>query len=87
MIKIVREKILNYAGLEWVPIVLVGNKSDLHTTRQVPVEELVSLASQWRCCYIETSAKLNQSVAKVFELMISEIEKQNDAGNSQCVLL
>jgi Ras family protein len=91
IIKIIREKILNYAGivpnsyskgLEWVPIVIVGNKSDLHENRQVETQELQKLALQWKCVYIETSAKLNQSVARVFELMIQEIEKTGDGGGS-----
>lgn len=29
MVGIIRDKILNYTGTNWVPIVLVGNKSDL----------------------------------------------------------
>ncbi|KAJ3380765.1 GTP-binding protein [Lobulomyces angularis] len=96
MIKVVREKILNYAGMDWVPIVIVGNKSDLHNSRQVTVKELESLATEWKCSYIETSAKLNQNIIKVFELMINEIEKANgglDGGGSgankgkECIIL
>jgi Ras family protein len=75
-----------------VPIVIVGNKSDLHENRQVETLELQKLAALWKCVYIETSAKLNQSVAQVFELMISEIEKNSDgggaaAGDGQCNIL
>jgi Ras family protein len=33
MVKIIRDKIINYTGAEWVPMVLVGNKSDLHLQR------------------------------------------------------
>ncbi|OLL22319.1 GTP-binding protein rhb1 [Neolecta irregularis DAH-3] len=33
MVKIIRDKILDHSGLGWVPIVIVGNKSDLHMQR------------------------------------------------------
>ena len=36
MCSIIREKILNYTGREKVPMVLVGNKSDLAVQRYVP---------------------------------------------------
>jgi len=31
--KVIREKILDFTGTNWVPIVLVGNKCDLHNQR------------------------------------------------------
>eukprot|EP00842_Homolaphlyctis_polyrhiza_P006309 jgi/Hompol1/667/HPOL_000878-RA len=37
--KIVRDKILNLTGIDWVPIVLVANKLDLLAQRQVSTEE------------------------------------------------
>ena len=86
MIQTIREKILNYAGMDWVPIVIVGNKSDLFTQRQVTVEQVKQLSLDWKCCFIETSAKLNQNIQKVFEMMICEIEKPNET-NESCVLL
>ena len=29
MVSIIRDKILNYTGTDWVPTVIVGNKADL----------------------------------------------------------
>ena len=43
-----------------VPIVLVGNKSDLHNERQVSVEKGKKLAEQMKAFFLETSAKENQ---------------------------
>lgn len=40
-----------------VPIVLVGNKCDLHDQRQVSVEEGRGIALEWGCKFFETSAK------------------------------
>ncbi|CAB4384763.1 unnamed protein product [Rhizophagus irregularis] len=75
MVKIVRDKILNYTGTESVPMVLVGNKTDLHLQRQLSYEEGKELSQQWGCSWIEASAKHNENITKIFELMISEIEK------------
>jgi Ras family protein len=65
MIKIIRDKILDFTGLATVNCVVVGNKSDLKLQRQVSVEEGKHLAQQWNCTYIETSAKENQNVCKL----------------------
>ncbi|KAL3896019.1 MAG: hypothetical protein SGCHY_004344 [Lobulomycetales sp.] len=79
LIKHIRDKILNYTGLDWVPLVIVGNKSDLaDRERQVEKGEGQKLAEAWKCVYIEASAKLNQSVTRVFELLLQEIERTSD---------
>ncbi|RKO83524.1 small GTPase superfamily [Blyttiomyces helicus] len=86
MCKIVRDKILSYTGIDWVPIVLVGNKSDLHAQRQVQAEEGQATAAEWKCSFVEASAKLNHNIAKVFELMLGEIEKQGGGGGGRITL-
>ena len=63
-------------GAEWVPLVIVGNKSDLKAEqRQVPTELGAKLAEEFKCGFTEASARLNTNVSKAFELMIAEIEK------------
>lgn len=44
MCTIIREKILNYTGRDNVPIVLVGNKSDLAVQRFAPFPSFLTLA-------------------------------------------
>ena len=52
-----------------IPIVLVGNKSDLgDTERRVPIELAQQRAELWSCPYVETSAKTRSNVDKVFKL-------------------
>lgn len=68
--------LLAIKGTEWVPIVVVGNKSDLHMQRAVTAEEGKALANEWKCAWTEASARHNENVARAFELIISEIEKQ-----------
>ena len=54
------------AGGSEVPIVLVGNKSDL--SRQVSLENVLQTKAEFmnNCPYIETSAKFNLNVIKLF---------------------
>jgi Ras family protein len=64
MIKIIRDKILDFTGLETVPCVIVGNKSDLNIQRQVSNQEGLDLAQKWNCPFVETSAKHDENVCK-----------------------
>lgn len=48
-----------------IPLLVVGNKSDLEERRQVPVEEARSKAEEWGVQYVETSAKTRANVDKV----------------------
>jgi Ras family protein len=75
MCAILRDKILDFTGLNWIPIVLVANKVDLHAQRQVSTEEGKKAAQDWKCAFIETSAKHNQNISRVFDQMLGEIEK------------
>ena len=81
-----------YQGADWVPLVIVGNKSDLKPEqRQVPVDEGRKLAEEFNCGFTEASARLNINVAKAFEQMIAEIEKSQNpsqpTGGGKCVLM
>jgi Ras family protein len=67
MIKIIRDKILDFTGLETVPCVIVGNKSDLNIQRQVTTQEGLDLAQQWNCPFVETSAKHDENVCKFID--------------------
>jgi Ras family protein len=56
MCGIIRDKILNDTGMDWVPIVLVGNKADLGQTgqRTVSEEEAKAVAAKWGALFVET---------------------------------
>lgn len=43
-----------------VPVVLVGNKKDLHQERAVSIDDGKKLADSWRAAFLETSAKQNE---------------------------
>lgn len=50
---------------EAIPLLLVGNKSDLEERRQVSADEATAKAGEWGVQYVETSAKTRANVDKV----------------------
>ncbi|KAK9473487.1 small GTPase superfamily [Dipodascopsis tothii] len=89
MITTMRDKILNISGSDSVPMVIVGNKSDLGAQRKVETAEGKALAAQFSCPFVETSARHNANIAKAFELLIAEIERFQNPGedaNKSCVV-
>lgn len=78
LIPIIRDKILNATGTDAMPMILVGNKSDLtdsqQSQRQVSFEEGEKLAKSLKMPFIETSAKTNVNVEKAFQLLVSEMD-------------
>jgi Ras family protein len=83
MVQVIREKILNHLGTELVPIVIVGNKSDLRPEqRQVSAEDGRKLSEKHNCGWTEASARYNENVGKAFEVLIAEIEKSQNPGEA-----
>ncbi|EKD13548.1 hypothetical protein LZ554_006547 [Drepanopeziza brunnea f. sp. 'monogermtubi'] len=92
MVQVIRDKLVNHLGVEWIPCVLVGNKSDLRPDqRQVSVAQGKALAEKFDCAYTETSARYNENVGKAFEMAIGEVEKQNNPnkppGGNVCMVM
>lgn len=77
VVKSIYDKLLDITGKLQVPVVLVGNKTDLHLERQVSLSDGKKLAEEWNAIFLETSAKENLSVSDVFHLLLTEIEKAN----------
>ncbi|KAL6115121.1 ras-related protein O-RAL-like [Pungitius pungitius] len=72
-----REQILRVKEEEAIPLLLVGNKSDLEERRQVTAEEGVAKAADWGGVqYVETSAKTRANVDKVFFDLMREVRKK-----------
>lgn len=74
-IKTMRQQICRVKATEKVPIILVGNKSDLEHERQVSTGEAQNLAKQWSCPFFEASAKLSRNVDELFTVAVSEMNK------------
>uniref|UniRef100_F1LQ62 small monomeric GTPase n=1 Tax=Rattus norvegicus TaxID=10116 RepID=F1LQ62_RAT len=77
-----REQILRVKAEEdKIPLLVVGNKSDLEERRQVPVEEARGKAEEWGVQYVETSAKTRANVDKVFFDLMREIRAKKMSEN------
>lgn len=66
-----REQILRVKNTENVPLILVGNKSDLDHKRQISREEAERKAQSWNCPYLETSARTRDNVDRVRQRIVS----------------
>lgn len=66
-----------------VPIVLVGNKSDMADKREVSRGEGDLLARQLNCPFFETSAKLRIHIDECFHELVREIKKAQQEKNRE----
>eukprot|EP01133_Synstelium_polycarpum_P001345 gene1345-1539_t len=89
-----REQILRVKDCEDVPMVLVGNKCDLHDQRQIATEQGEDLSRKFGgCVFLEASAKNKINVEQIFYDLIRQINRKNPVGpakkdkKSSCVLL
>jgi len=80
-----RDQILRVKDKDKVPVVLVGNKCDLESERQVTTNEGNDLARNFGCPFLETSAKTRINVEEGFFNLVREIRKetQGDQGGKK----
>mmetsp|Transcript_8095 Transcript_8095/g.11143 ORF Transcript_8095/g.11143 Transcript_8095/m.11143 type:complete len:188 (+) Transcript_8095:133-696(+) len=91
-LRLINDKILNALGTDKVPRVLVANKTDLESDRKVSREKGQALASEWKCAFVECSAKQNDGIDQVFRKIVDEIEKDSNMviptqADGKCVIL
>uniref|UniRef100_A0A8C2T1V0 GTP-binding protein n=1 Tax=Coturnix japonica TaxID=93934 RepID=A0A8C2T1V0_COTJA len=63
---------------EDIPIILVGNKSDLVRCREVSIEEGRACAVVFDCKFIETSAALQHNVDELFEGVVRQLRLRRE---------
>ena len=80
VIKQKRERIIKGKRNKNVPMILVGNKQDLQSERQVPYSVAKELADKWGIEYIETSAKTNFNCKEACEKLVKKVVENN--GNN-----
>ncbi|CBF77002.1 putative RAS small monomeric GTPase (Rsr1) [Aspergillus nidulans FGSC A4] len=79
-----REQIVRIKDDENVPIVIVGNKSDLEEDRAVPRARAFSLSQSWGSApYYETSARRRANVNEVFIDLCRQIIRKDAQGRSE----
>ncbi|KAJ3449451.1 ras [Anaeramoeba flamelloides] len=97
MISIINDELQFETG--GAPMLLVGNKNDLKKERVVKYSEGKEVAESIGCKYLECSAKENENIEQIFEIILEEIEKRNGSltfshskktnkkQNSECIIL
>ncbi|KAL9964861.1 hypothetical protein ACROYT_G028562 [Oculina patagonica] len=73
-LKPMRDQILRVKNSDTVPLILVGNKSDMFDEREVSADEAKLLAEEWDCPHFETSAKNNSNVDEVFAEIVRRMK-------------
>ncbi|KAJ6467140.1 ras protein [Mycena vitilis] len=72
---------------ESITMVLVGNKADLESDREVSLMEGQRLAQAFGCNYIETSAKTSVDVQRVFEELVRSLRSRYNRRPKKCVIM
>ena len=70
-----REQILRVKDADKVPMVIVGNKCDLESERQVTAQDGQELAESFNCPWMEASAKARIRCEDAFYELVREIRK------------
>merc|ERR1711974_112790 len=68
-----RDLIRRVKDCDDTPIILVGNKIDLESSREVSTNEGKQLALSWSCLFIETSAKTRVNVTETYVELVKAI--------------
>uniref|UniRef100_A0A8C6UIC1 GTP-binding protein n=1 Tax=Neogobius melanostomus TaxID=47308 RepID=A0A8C6UIC1_9GOBI len=71
---------------ERLPIIIVGNKSDLVRAREVTTQEGLACAVVFDCKFIETSASLNHNVLELFEGVVRQLRLHRDTDMNALML-
>ena len=76
MVSLLHDKVLTSRGPE-LPIVVVGNKSDLE--RNLDIAETESIVQcDWEQGYVECSAKDNENVQDIFKELLMQVRSQGE---------
>jgi len=78
-----KEQILRVKDTDKVPMVVVGNKSDLESERQVSTQQGQDLAKSFGAPFFETSAKTRVNVEESFYQLVREIRKSNGVAKNE----
>eukprot|EP01120_Amphizonella_sp_Union-15-10_P008021 TRINITY_DN2800_c0_g1_i1.p1 TRINITY_DN2800_c0_g1~~TRINITY_DN2800_c0_g1_i1.p1 ORF type:complete len:181 (-),score=30.54 TRINITY_DN2800_c0_g1_i1:169-711(-) len=87
-LKALRTQIVKVKESEDVPMVLVGNKSDLSEKRSVKKEQGDLLAKQFNARFYETSAKTGENINTIFYDLVKQVAaKSPPPRRSGCTIL
>jgi len=75
-----KDAVLRNKDCDKYPMVVIGNKCDLESAREVSTIEGQELAKSYFCPFLETSAKTRLRVEDCFYEVVREIRKQPGQG-------
>lgn len=75
------QQIQRVKDVDYVPVVVVGNKSDLEEERQVAYEDGANMAKQMNAPFLETSAKQAINVDEAFYTLVRLVRDEGGAYN------
>ncbi|XP_063952673.1 GTP-binding protein Rheb-like [Lytechinus pictus] len=87
VIQTIYDKLLDMTGKVNIPLVLVGNKKDLHLERIISTQQGKQLADSWGATFIESSAKQNESVEDIFKTVLQLIDGNPQMKDEKCVII
>ena len=67
------KKSISSQAQDRIPMVLIGNKLDMASKREIETTEGHAQAREWECNFFETSAKLNENILDPFIRLIREM--------------
>ena len=70
------DQIVRVKDTENVPIILVGNKCDLENERAVSKDQGQHMAKQFKCAFLESSAKDKINVSDIFHDLVRQINSK-----------
>ncbi|KKA29371.1 hypothetical protein TD95_005453 [Thielaviopsis punctulata] len=79
----IRDEIIRIKDDETVPIVIVGNKSDLEEQRAVQRARAFSISQQWGAPYYEASARTRTNVEEVFIDLCRQMLRRDDLAEPE----
>ena len=87
-LKAIKDQILRVKNMDTVPMILVGNKSDMFDEREVSANEAKLLAEEWGCPHFETSAKTSSNVDEMFAEIVRQMKtRQKESGSGGCCVV
>ena len=78
-----QRQILRVKDRDTFPMILVANKCDMEQDRVVTVEDGKDLAKEFKCRYVETSARLRVNVDEAFQFLVRAIREDNKRVSGQ----
>lgn len=74
LVKVINSKLTSVTGRD-IPKILIANKCDLNSRREISNEEGKALAKTMNCPFLECSARTSDNINKMFHMILVEIKK------------